>query len=233
MTTRRPSPRDTVAVVLAGRVHRFNNLLQAAVGAAELAAVSAPADAEIAKLAEAAAEAARQLVLESRTLFSIAELCWEPRTPTRLGPMLEAAVTGALEGASTAGTIECVEADVLAAPDLLVGAFAELAKNARTAMQDGGALHVAGRTRLLAEGELPPLPAGDHVELRFVDRGPGLPADPSTLFEPQPRDGDRPLTLGLSMVRAIVRQHGGAVWAEATSDGAAFVVVLPTVAALP
>lgn len=230
MSARTPL-REAVALTVAGRIHRLNNFLQAAVGAAELAAVSAPPDTEMAELTEAAAEAARRLVFESRTLFAIAELCWEPLAPTQLGPLVRAAVARALAGARTTVTFEGVDAVVLASPALLDEALGELASNARRAMSDGGALRVEGRPRCLAEGEHSPLPAGDYVEVRVADRGPGIPSDLApALFEPLPRDGEPPMALGLAMVRAVVRQHRGAVWAEDAREGATFVVLLPVVA---
>lgn len=75
---------------------------------------------------------------------------------------------------------------------------------------------------------------GDHVEIRVSDQGPGIdPADLERLFKPFSRlaSGNRKpgLGLGLYIVDAIVRAHGGRVWAQSpgTGRGSTFTVELP------
>lgn len=221
------SVRESLALVLAGRMHRFNNVLQSAVGTAELAAVSAPPGTEIAELTEAAVRAARDLVIESRRLLEPVDLCWEPLSPTPLAEVVDAALGTALASAETVARVEGVDHPVLAAPGLLGQAFAEIVDNARAAMDDGGALRIVGHRRPVAEGEHA-LPAGDYVEIRFVDEGPGFTEEElPALFEPWPRADARVFGLGLAVARAVVRNHRGAVWAEAVPGAGTVVVLLP------
>ncbi len=81
--------------------------------------------------------------------------------------------------------------------------------------------------------------AGDAVEIRIRDNGPGIPPDQlSAVFEMfAQRDVDGAtsadgLGLGLSLARALVALHGGAISAFSTGragEGCEFVVRLPTV----
>lgn len=74
--------------------------------------------------------------------------------------------------------------------------------------------------------------AGDAVELRVCDQGPGIPpAEREAVFRPFHRYGDagdgRGAGLGLALVRQIARQHGGdARYAAGEPTGSCFVVRL-------
>jgi two-component system, OmpR family, sensor histidine kinase KdpD len=75
---------------------------------------------------------------------------------------------------------------------------------------------------------------GDHVELRVVDHGPGIPApERERVFDQFYRlkgGGKRPegTGMGLAICRGIVRAHGGALRVETTpGGGATFVLTLP------
>jgi two-component system phosphate regulon sensor histidine kinase PhoR len=84
-------------------------------------------------------------------------------------------------------------------------------------------------------------PEHHAVELRVEDRGPGIPRqERERVFEPFYR-GDAAERnqapgsgLGLSLVRHVVRAHGGSVRVEPREGGgSAFVVELPTAAGSP
>jgi two-component system sensor histidine kinase KdpD len=75
---------------------------------------------------------------------------------------------------------------------------------------------------------------GDHVELRVVDHGPGIPApERERVFDQFYRlkgGGKRPegTGMGLAICRGIVQAHGGALRVETTpGGGASFVLTLP------
>ena len=72
--------------------------------------------------------------------------------------------------------------------------------------------------------------AGERVELRVVDRGPGIPhGDRERVFQPFQRLGDRPrqggLGLGLAVARGFVEAMGGRVEMEDTPGGGLTVVI--------
>ncbi|MFJ8073695.1 ATP-binding protein [Streptomyces sp. NPDC096176] len=74
---------------------------------------------------------------------------------------------------------------------------------------------------------------GDRVELRVVDRGPGIPDEAKdAVFEPFQRYGDAPrgagVGLGLAVARGFVEAMGGTVTAEDTPGGGlTMVIALP------
>lgn len=81
--------------------------------------------------------------------------------------------------------------------------------------------------------------AGDKVELRVADDGPGIPDDLlPVLFEPFTQSaGSRKrgggLGLGLSIVRGLVQLHGGEVRAESRPGGGACICVVVPLAGPP
>jgi len=99
--------------------------------------------------------------------------------------------------------------------------FANIARNARQAMDEGGTFQVSSRNR------------EDHVEWVFEDTGPGIPEElRARIFEPfatAQKDGGT--GLGLAMVKQIVEDHGGAIRARSRrGNGARFELRLPRTA---
>ncbi|NLU75266.1 sensor histidine kinase KdpD [Streptomyces sp. HNM0575] len=80
---------------------------------------------------------------------------------------------------------------------------------------------------------------GDRVELRTVDRGPGVPdADKERIFEPFQRQGDAPrgdgVGLGLAVARGFAEAMGSTLTAEDTpSGGLTMVLTLATAPGRP
>ncbi len=82
---------------------------------------------------------------------------------------------------------------------------------------------------------------GEGLQITVEDQGPGIPSRyAESIFRPFQRLGDRALKsdmqsdtgtgLGLPIVRAICRAHGGSVVLEPGGDGARFTLTLPIVA---
>jgi two-component system sensor histidine kinase KdpD len=106
--------------------------------------------------------------------------------------------------------------EVLADPGLLERVVANLVDNA--------VRHGAGSPVTLRASS-----HADHVELRVVDEGPGVPAGRAEhLFTPFQRLGDRNhdgLGLGLSVARGLTEAMGGTITAEDTPGGGLTLVV--------
>lgn len=107
-------------------------------------------------------------------------------------------------------------------PDALHQVVAGLLSNTRIHIPPGTSIEV------IVSGD------GDTVELTVTDAGPGIPPDalPHVFERPYRADPSRSRAsggsgLGLSIVDAIVRAHGGSVTA-ANTPGATFTVTLPT-----
>ena len=95
---------------------------------------------------------------------------------------------------------------------LLERAIANIASNARSHGASEGPVRILGSE------------AGGRVELRIVDRGPGIPlGERERVFEPFQRLGDRPsgdgVGLGLAVARGFVEAMGGEVDVEDTPGG--------------
>lgn len=76
--------------------------------------------------------------------------------------------------------------------------------------------------------------ADGHLEIRVVDRGPGVPpAERERIFEKftrvRPSRGTPGAGLGLAIARSLVELHGGSLrYEDAQGGGAAFIATLPT-----
>jgi signal transduction histidine kinase len=89
---------------------------------------------------------------------------------------------------------------VLADPDQLRIVFANLVRNAREAMPQGGTLTLAGRS------------VGGHVEVTVADTGVGIPPEQlARVMEPLYTTKARGLGLGLALARAILEKNKGSL----------------------
>jgi signal transduction histidine kinase len=91
------------------------------------------------------------------------------------------------------------------------------------AAKPAGQRQITGRTRQ----------SEDSAEVSISDSGPGIPADRlDKVFEPFFTTKNQGMGMGLSIVRTIVKAHGGRIWAENQIDGGAvFRLSLPLVGA--
>lgn len=112
----------------------------------------------------------------------------------------------------------CVRAN----PEALIGALSNLAING---------LEAAGRG---AEVVIAASRAGDRVQLRVSDNGPGVPEDlRARIFEPFYTTRAHGTGLGLAVVRSVARAHGGEVLLEDSAGGASFLIDLPALPETP
>jgi two-component system sensor histidine kinase KdpD len=105
-------------------------------------------------------------------------------------------------------TLSRVKAD----PDLLERAVANIAENALAWSPPGEPVRIGASE------------AAGRVELRVVDRGPGIPEEARVrIFEPFQRFGDRPrgegIGLGLAVAKGFVEAMGGTIELEDTPGG--------------
>jgi signal transduction histidine kinase len=96
--------------------------------------------------------------------------------------------------------------------------FANLIRNAREAMPQGGRLSVKARR------------VDDGIETTVADTGVGIPAEQlSRVMEPLYSTKARGLGLGLSIARAILEKNGGSLRvASEPGKGSTFIVFLQT-----
>ena len=171
------------------------------------------------ELAEAALVSIERLLVEAPTVSLRAERLDAGRLAR------DAAETAALtSGSSVVARTEdglVVEGD----PERLRQALDNLIGNAIGHSPDGGEVTVTAARR------------GGVITIEVADEGDGIPAaDLERMFEPGVRlTSDRPGSgLGLAVVRAIARAHGGEVEVESTpGQGSTFRLVLPGASGAP
>src|SRR4029077_8277214 len=88
---------------------------------------------------------------------------------------------------------------------------------------------VRARNITLKAGKVPPLPAGDYVEVEVRDNGAGIkPEHREKIFDAFFTTKKHGTGLGLATVISIVRKHGGQIGLDsAVGVGTAFTVYLP------
>jgi hypothetical protein len=134
---------------------------------------------------------------------------------------------GRLDGITIQRDLEPGLPPVLADPEAIRRALANLIDNAAEAMQ-GSLLRVLGISSSLSED-------ATAVELQVSDTGHGLTDEiRERLFLPFYSTKQRGTGLGLSIAAKIVQEHGGSLSAEANSPkGARFLLRLPLMEPLP
>jgi two-component system sensor histidine kinase KdpD len=144
--------------------------------------------------------------------------------PVSMGPVaIDDTLVGALASLpSDKGLDICVPDDLpLARADagLLERAFANVMSNAQKWSPPGVAARVEAGT------------AGDHIDVRFIDRGPGIPREfRHQVFTPFQSKGDGPgrgsrgLGLGLAVAKGFTEAMGGSLFVEDTPGGGATLV---------
>jgi hypothetical protein len=147
----------------------------------------------------------------------------QPR-PCDMNQVVEAALalfSGRLDGITVERSLEAGLPLVLADPEAMRRALANLIDNAAEAMQ-GSLLRELGVQTSLSED-------GSAVEIQVSDTGTGLTDEiRERLFLPFYSTKQRGTGLGLSIAAKIVQEHGGSLSAEAnTPKGARFLLRLP------
>lgn len=168
------------------------------------------------RLAEGMGSLVDGLLTRARLMSGTAVLAVEP---LRLDQLVEAAV----EDAPTDGhrvTVEAREAVVVADPDLVRRAVANLVGNA---LVHG---HAPGAP---AEVEVTVAVDGVSTTVTVEDTGPGLPPEVAGALFDRFRSGSRSTGLGLSIASWVAHAHGGSLTAgPGRRGGARFVLRLPS-----
>ncbi len=230
---------EALGTLAGGIAHDFNNILTAIMSYTELAAQDAGEHSEAREhlgYVLQASHRARDLVSQ---ILTFSRSMPQHRTPVRLGQVVTDAL--ALLRSTLPPSIEVVadcaqdETPVLADAAQIHQVVMNLCVNAAHAMEPlGGRLTVR-----LAPVEIPPagtpatagLGPGRYLLLSVKDTGVGMDATTAArVFEPffSTREPGRGTGLGLAVVHAIVRNHGGTVAVESRlGAGSSFRVFLP------
>jgi len=152
-----------------------------------------------------------------------------------------------LENLKNSGELDKVEVNQELAPDLpnslldtylMQQVFANLASNAKNAMDDYGTLTVS--TEFLANDNdsnkaaqrVSPTPRdGGLLRVKFSDTGKGIPKEHmEKIFDPFFSMDPQKTGMGLSVSHSVVEKHGGTIFADSNGDkGATIIIDLPVV----
>ncbi|MHB1263370.1 MAG: hybrid sensor histidine kinase/response regulator [Gemmatimonadaceae bacterium] len=236
---------EAIGQLAGGVAHDFNNLLTVIQMNLDFAREALPADsqpardlAEVARAADLARALTGQLLAFGRQQTLSAQAVDQNDVVRATAPLLQR-----LAGEDVSLVTELAEAPCVVRADVshVEQVLMSLAVNARDAIlgvppdaERTGRITVRTAHRVLDTRDAaawPPLRAGEYVELRVKDTGPGMsPEVLSHAFEPffTTKPLGRGTGLGLSTVFGVAAQSGGAVRAEsAPGEGATFTVLLP------
>ena len=229
---------EAIGTLAGGVAHDFNNLLTGILGYAGML-LQDPNDAQAVERAASIIETAALRAADlTQKLSSFAREEHGRRERVDLHAMLSEVMVllrrTLREDIRIELALEAEGPHVEADPAQLHQVLLNLVVNARDAMPHGGLLSITSEELCLEEpGEhaLEELAAGTYLRIGVHDRGVGIPPELSDrIFEPyfsikQARGGTG---MGLAMVYAIVRGHGGAVRAESRpGEGTSMHVYLP------
>ena len=220
---------ESLGQLAGGISHDFNNLLTTILGGISTAKDNRDytklEDAENACMAAKALT--RQLLTFAKGGAATAQQVIAP------GEMLQDAVRIAAAGTTAVVSVDAPEnlAPIQVDRGQIIQVFQNLIINALQAMPElgKGRVQLRGRDVRLTANAVPPLPAGDYVQIEVQDNGTGIPPDHlEKIFEPFYTTKKQGTGLGLATVRSIVRQHGGQITvASAVGAGTTFTVCLP------
>ncbi|GAO39580.1 putative two-component hybrid sensor and regulator [Sphingomonas changbaiensis NBRC 104936] len=227
---------DAVGQLTGGIAHDFNNMLAVVIGGLELAKRRLTDGSDDAgRHIENAMEGASRAAALTRRLLAFARA--EPLLPEAVSPdALIAGMTDLLDrtlGERIKVRTRFASADwaVWVDKHQLENALLNLAVNARDAMDGDGTLTIGTGTRIVGEGELGDMRAGDYVAISVADTGCGM--DRTVLdrvFEPffTTKPVGKGTGLGLSQIFGFVRQSlGEIVIASQPGIGTTVTLLLP------
>ena len=219
---------DAMSTMACGIAHDFNNLLTVISGNLEMARFVSR-DAEVNRLL---GESARALDLTVQLIHKFTTFS-DNYLPCKSSVCLHSLVEEVLERelASTRVSHRVRGGDEALAialdPALIRQVFANLARNAADAINGPGHIEVTldrvnGRAEAARTSQ--PLADGAFVRVVFRDTGPGIDAELlAHVFDPyfstKQKGVQKGMGLGLTIVHAIVKKHGGLVWIDAPTEG--------------
>jgi two-component system, cell cycle sensor histidine kinase and response regulator CckA len=220
---------DSLGQLAGGIAHDFNNLLTTILGGIS----TAKDNRDYTKLedAESACMAAKALTRQLLTFAKGGASAAQQVVAT--GAILHDAVRIAAAGTTAIVTVDApTDIDPIQVDrGQIIQVFQNLVINALQAMPDvsKGRVTLRALNITLAENDVPPLPAGDYVQIEVQDNGSGIPPESiEKIFDPFYTTKKQGTGLGLATVLSIVRTHGGQIGVDSTvGTGTTFTLFFP------
>lgn len=229
---------ETVALMAGGIAHDFNNLLTSISGNISLSRYymqESPEGLEL--LGSAAAACSRASELTSK-LLSFSKYSLPQKKEVDILSIIQESLTLSVpqKGIFTSIDADSNIAKVSADEVQMVQVFNNLFINAKQAMSGRGQIHIQVRNYRNEEGSrlrkqrIQPIPLADYVMVNIRDSGSGIPKEQIRfLFDPYFTTKEQGNGLGLTVVYAIIKKHGGEIQVESEpGKGATFTIYLPS-----
>ncbi len=229
---------DAMSMMASGIAHDFNNLLTIISGNIEMARVHTTEE-RVALLLE---ESTKALHLTSgliRQFTTFSENYLPSKSRVELQPLVEQVLSRELEASGIEYCVESSDPSLTVDLDseLMAQVFHNIIQNSREAMGEEGKIlvridRVDGEEEAEAIGQ--PIPAGEFARIEVTDTGPGIASDViEQVFDPyfstKQKGAQKGMGLGLTIVHAIVKKHGGFVWIRSEpGQGCTVVLYLAT-----
>ena len=220
---------ESLGQLAGGIAHDFNNLLTTILGGIS----QAKDNRDYSKLtdAESACLAAKLLTRQLLTFSKGSSAASQQVVAT--ADVLNDAVRVAAAGSTAIVTVETAAdtAPIQVDRGQILQVFQNLIINAMQAMPDQskGQVRLRASNLTLADGDVPPLPAGPYVQMEVQDNGSGIAKENlEKIFEPFFTTKKHGTGLGLATVLSIVRKHSGQIGVDSTvGAGTTFTLFLP------
>jgi len=222
---------ESVGLLAGGVAHDFNNLLSAVMNWVSFSEVSEGDPQELQETFGEIRKACKRGKRLANQLLTFAKGGEPVVAPTDLLALIQEEVVFALRGSrvtpqfETARDLPHAEVD----PVQIGQVVQNLVINAKQAMATGGRLEVDLECRRIDSQEGLPLDPGDYIQVSIRDNGGGISEeDLERIFDPYFSSKASGSGLGLATAYAIVRRHGGHIWAESELErGTCFRFLLP------
>lgn len=224
---------ESLGILAGGIAHDFNNLLTAILGNISLARMYATPGDEVIEYLNKTENASMRAQGLTKQLLTFSKGGAPIKKITSVTDLVKDCSSFVLRGSKVKcdfhfeDGLKAVEAD----EDQLSQVVQNLVINASQAMPDGGIITIHGHNRIITQELLPPLPAGEYIELLFEDHGIGIAAeDLSRIFEPYFTSKSTGSGLGLAISYSIIKKHGGTINVNSNpGKGTIFSILLPAV----
>ncbi|MBM9536341.1 hybrid sensor histidine kinase/response regulator [Desulfobulbus alkaliphilus] len=227
---------DAMSLMASGIAHDFNNLLTIINGNIEMARYVCHDD-NVSQLLNESAKALDLTVQLIRQFTTFSDNYLPRKSEVLLGNLIEDVFQHELKGTDIKYHIESEQGDLAISldPVQMRQVFVNLVRNAMDAMEGSGQVTVRiDRVDGAAESARSGLPqtTGEVVRVTFHDSGPGIDSrivdqvfDP--YFSTKQKGAQKGMGLGLTIVHAIVKKHGGRVRIESSVEGCTVSLYFP------
>ena len=225
---------DAMSLMASGISHDFNNLLTIISGNVEMARYISR-DENVSQLLGESTKALNLTAQLIRQFTTFSDNYLPQKSQVRLRALIDEVLFRQLTATGIGYRLECSddEPDMSVDPHLISQVFANLTMNALDAMGGTGRIEVTvdrvdGKEEAARTDQS--LPGGELVRIVFSDSGPGIaPSIVEQVFDPyfstKQKGAQKGMGLGLTIVHAIVKKHGGTVWIESPLTGGCTVIL--------